>query len=128
VDESCAFDVLQRLADRRLDAHAIDVTHREDPGAELPEQRPLALVQGADADERSPTSGAPWPWSLDQIWVFEADPRGPVDRCGRRDLGQAVALEHEDAGGVEELGDVARERRAARDRPLETPAERCVEL
>jgi len=31
----------------------------------------------ADADERSPTSGAPWPWSLDQIWVLEADPRGP---------------------------------------------------
>src|SRR5439155_9196586 len=30
----------------------------------------------ADADERSPTSGAPWPWSLDQIWVLEADPRG----------------------------------------------------
>ena len=30
----------------------------------------------ADAVERSPTSGAPWPWSLDQIWVLEADPRG----------------------------------------------------
>jgi len=22
-------------------------------------------------------SGAPWPWSLDQIWILEPDPRGP---------------------------------------------------
>jgi photosystem II stability/assembly factor-like uncharacterized protein len=29
----------------------------------------------ADLDDRSPTSGAPVPWSLDQIGVLEADPR-----------------------------------------------------
>ncbi len=30
-----------------------------------------------DADDKSPMTGAPWPWSLDQIWTLEADPRGP---------------------------------------------------
>jgi len=31
----------------------------------------------ADIDDRSPTTGAPVPWSLNQMWVFEADPREP---------------------------------------------------
>jgi photosystem II stability/assembly factor-like uncharacterized protein len=30
----------------------------------------------AEADDRNPFSGAPWPWSLDQIWILEADLRG----------------------------------------------------
>lgn len=29
----------------------------------------------ADADDKSPMTGAPWPWSLDQIWILEADTR-----------------------------------------------------
>jgi len=31
----------------------------------------------ADADDKSPMTGAPWPWTLDQIWTLEADPRDP---------------------------------------------------
>jgi photosystem II stability/assembly factor-like uncharacterized protein len=30
----------------------------------------------ADADDRDPMRGTPWPWSLDQIWTLESDPRG----------------------------------------------------
>jgi len=31
----------------------------------------------AGVDDRSPMTGAAWPWSLDQIWTLEADPRAP---------------------------------------------------
>ena len=39
-----------------------------------------------------------------------------------------VALEDEDAGGVEELGDLARQRRAARDEEADAPAENRLDF
>ena len=53
---------------------------------------------------------------------------GPVDRAGGRALGQPVALEDEDVERVEELDDLARERRAARDRDAQPPAEPLLHL
>jgi hypothetical protein len=52
----------------------------------------------------------------------------PVDRCGRRHLREPVALEHEDVDRVEELGDLAGERRAARVRDPEPAAEPLLHL
>src|SRR5262249_24372886 len=47
--------------------------------------------------------------------------------CGTR-LRQAIAFQDQDPGGVEEFGDLARERRAPRDRPLQPTAERGVQF
>src|SRR5439155_23919477 len=58
----------------------------------------------------------------------ELEAPGPVEGQRRARLGEPVALEQQDAGGVEELGDVAREWGPARHRPLEPSAERRVEL
>src|SRR5207247_6478065 len=52
----------------------------------------------------------------------------PVEREDRAGLGQPVALEEKNARGMEELGDVARERGAAGHGPLEPSAEGRVEL
>src|SRR6266478_957773 len=53
---------------------------------------------------------------------------GAIECQHRARLGQSVAFENQDTGGVEEFGDVPRQRRAARHRPLEPAAERGVEL
>ena len=59
--------------------------------------------------------------------------RGPQE-AQLSHLGHDFAVEpllgegRQDAGGVEELGDVARERRSARHRPLEAATERSVQL
>ena len=53
---------------------------------------------------------------------------GPVDAAAGGGLGQAVALEDEHAGGVEELGDLARQRRAARDEEADAPAQNRLDL
>src|SRR4030095_12185427 len=58
----------------------------------------------------------------------ELEAIGPVERQRRARLGETVAFEQQNAGGVEELGDVARERRAPPHGPLQSPAERGVEL
>ena len=44
-------DVRERLAHSVLDAEAIDVAHREDKCVQPLEQLPLAVVEGADADQ-----------------------------------------------------------------------------
>ena len=68
-----------------------------------PDQQ-LAVVGDAqlDAGQRRPDRAEP-------------EPVGPVDRRRGRALGQPVALEDRDVERVEELGDLLRERRAARD-------------
>jgi len=43
------------------------------PGKEV--TAPKWPEKPADADDKSPMTGAPWPWSLDQIWIIEADMR-----------------------------------------------------
>ena len=53
---------------------------------------------------------------------------GRVRRRRRRALGQAVALEDPDPDRVEELGDLLDERRAARDRRPQAPAEPLADL
>ncbi len=58
----------------------------------------------------------------------DARSRRPVAEARGRGLGEAVSLEDEDAGGVEELGHVAGERRAAGDEELELPAEEGPDL
>src|SRR5439155_15233915 len=58
----------------------------------------------------------------------ELEAIGPVEREGRTRLGEPVALQEEDAGGVEELGDVTRERGATGHGPLEPPAQGGMEL
>ena len=50
-------DVGERLADRPLDAEAVDVAHREHLRAELPHAFALALVERAHADERDACPG-----------------------------------------------------------------------
>src|SRR5262249_8831799 len=52
----------------------------------------------------------------------------PVERAHGARLGEPVALEDHDARGMEELRDVARERCAAGDGPLQTSAEPGMEL
>src|SRR5262249_57677104 len=42
--------------------------------------------------------------------------------------GEVVTLKDQDSGGVEELSDLARQRRPARDRPLQATAERSVQF
>src|SRR5256885_13976952 len=54
----------------------------------------------------------------------ELEPRGTVECARWAGLGQPVALQDEDTRRVEELGDVARQRRTAGDRPLQPAAER----
>src|SRR4030095_1652885 len=44
----------------------------------------------------------------------------------RTGLGEAIAFEDQDTGGVEELGDLLRERRAARYRETKAPADSLV--
>ena len=53
--------------------------HRSRNGGETWEEiaAPRWPEKPADADDRNPMSGAPWPWSPDQIWILEPDPRGP---------------------------------------------------
>src|SRR6059058_2739929 len=51
VHEARPCDVRQRLADRALDAEAIDVAHREHLRIELPEQLALALIERANPHE-----------------------------------------------------------------------------
>ena len=58
----------------------------------------------------------------------ELEVMGPVDVRRRRPLRLAVALEHEDVEGVEELGDLLGERRPARDRGPEPSAEPILDL
>src|SRR5262249_47680583 len=62
-------------------------------------------------------------------------PHGPelvpvrsIEREARAGLGKPVAVEKKNARGVKELGDVARERSAARHGPAQAPAEGGVEL
>ncbi|TMA89194.1 MAG: hypothetical protein E6J63_11830 [Deltaproteobacteria bacterium] len=52
--------------------------HRSRNGGETWEEiaAPRWPEKPADADDRNPMSGAPWPWSPDQIWILEPDPRG----------------------------------------------------
>ena len=58
----------------------------------------------------------------------EAPALGRVRRRGRRALAEAVALEDPDPDRVEELGDLLAERRAARDRRPQAPAEAVADL
>jgi photosystem II stability/assembly factor-like uncharacterized protein len=53
--------------------------HRSRDGGETWEEiaAPRWPEKPADADDRNPITGAAWPWSLDQIWILEPDPRGP---------------------------------------------------
>src|SRR5204863_106911 len=57
----------------------VDCPAAEVAGATVGEalEAPQWHAKPADIDERSPARGAPVPWSLDQMWVFEADPREP---------------------------------------------------
>ena len=54
VQERDALRASERLAHHALDPVAVDVAHREDVDAELGDQRPLALVERAGADDRGP--------------------------------------------------------------------------
>ena len=58
----------------------------------------------------------------------ELEGRRAVDGRGGRHLGEPVALEHEDVDRVEELGDLARERRAAGVRDAQAAAEPLLDL
>jgi hypothetical protein len=53
--------------------------HRSQDGGETWQEvaAPQYPEKPKDADDRNPFSGAPWPWSLDQIWALEADSRSP---------------------------------------------------
>src|SRR5690606_20001662 len=52
----------------------------------------------------------------------------PIDEARGARLGEAVALEDQDAARVEELGDVARQRRGARDEVAHAAAEARLDL
>src|SRR2546426_10357359 len=54
MDEAGASDMRKRLAHCPLHPEPVDVAHREHLRVELAEQRALALVQRADADEGDP--------------------------------------------------------------------------
>src|SRR5207245_1523056 len=59
--------------------------HRSRDGGETWEEiaPPRWPEKPADADDRNPMSGAPWPWTLDQISILEPDPPRPEDLwCG----------------------------------------------
>jgi len=62
--------------------------HRSRNGGETWEEiaAPRWPEKPADADDRNPMSGAPWPWSPDQIWILEPT------LAGRKRSGAAPSL------------------------------------
>ena len=92
----------------------------------------VLVVAGEDrlaADQQLPVVGQPH-LEARQRRPDGAEPVavGPVHGARRRALGQPVALEDEDVEGVEELDDLAGERRPARVRDAQPAAEPLLDL
>jgi hypothetical protein len=89
----------------------------------------VAAHDARAADQDLPVVGDPDLGSRQRVPDgAEAEPVGAVHEAGRRGLGEAVALQDEYPGGVEELRHLGREGRAARHQEAQPTAEPVAQL
>ena len=126
-------DAVERLPHRALDPDPVDVAHREHADVGLPEERSLARVERADADERDPGrvergKGEPVVREPLRRSAERAAERHPVHVPGRARLGRvevAVRVDPDHAARLPRRGRETGER-PERDRVVAAEHERAA--